>query len=383
MIYIEAYLMTISKKLEISDSASPFKPNWINLLFFVPAYLVAIFGYPLYLYFGGEPSWKEFAFAFVFYALGAMGITVGYHRAFSHRSFQMSPIFKWMALLLGSSSGEGSAISWCSDHRRHHKYEDTDKDPYNVKRSFWWAHMGWILGAPATSDFSNCPDLQKDPLLRHNHKYYWLWLTVTAGLIPLGIGFLVGRPLAFLLLGGFTRLFVVNQATFLINSYAHYFGRRPFSTKLTAKDSLFCSVLAWGEGWHNYHHRFPFDYRNGHKIYHWDPSKWVIASASYFGLASNLKRTPACEIYRARLQVQSENVVIPSPAYQKLEETVQTALKNWRQLSLEWETKKQDMSRLSQGQMTQLKQKLRVAKKEFQQAYASWRAVLKTAKSRV
>lgn len=345
----------------------------------VPTNVLGIVAWPLYLLLGGgDIQWPEvFLFLFMFF-WGFFGISMGYHRSLSHRSFKMSPFLNFITLLGGSSTAEGPALSWCADHRRHHRYEDTERDPYNVRRSFWWAHMGWMLGTPITTDFSNCPDLLKDPMLRHQYKYYALWLTVSCFGMPLFLGFLLGRPLESFLLAGLTRLFVVDQVTFLINSYAHYFGRRPFSKQITARDSLFLAVLTQGEGWHNYHHRFPFDYRNGPTPYHWDPSKWFIYLFQFLGLTSHLKRTPAAEIYRARIQAQRGELSVESMKLTLLNDSLERALQKWRALSIQWEAFKQGFEKHECfARIEHLKQSLREAKQDFFKHYTHWRENLK------
>ena len=233
--------------------------------------------------------------------------------------------------------------------------------------------MGWLLGSPTTTDFSNCPDLERDRLVRFQHRYYILWLIVSCFLLPLGLGFILGRPLACFLLAGLTRLFFVNHVTFCINSYAHYFGRRPYSVDLTARDSLICAILANGEGWHNFHHKFPFDYRNGHRFYHYDPTKWLIDLFRLLGLARDLKSTPAQEIYRAKIQTQRTKIVKEPMQLKTLSESLDAALAKWTLLGLEWQKFKSDIEIRKSGQLKVLKKRLRLARREFQLCYSSWK----------
>src|SRR5665213_2160392 len=156
----------------IGDSARSFGPNWTNIAFFLPIHLVGILAWPIYLILGGGIHWQECAIFFLMFLLGIIGINMGYHRAYSHLSFKTSPLLKFLVLVGGASVAEGSALAWCSDHRRHHKFQDTEKDPYNIRRGFWWAHMGWLIGSNTTTDFSNCPDLQRDRLMQNQHRYY-------------------------------------------------------------------------------------------------------------------------------------------------------------------------------------------------------------------
>jgi len=362
-----------------SDSSSGFTPNWLNISFVVPMHLIGLLAWPTYLYLShGDIRWPEIA-AFVFmFILGSIGVDVGYHRAFTHRAFHMSPFMRLLGLFGAASVGEGSALTWCSDHRRHHRFQDTDQDPYNVRRGFWWAHMGWILGSPTSSDFTNCPDLLKDKLVINQHKYYPIWLVLSCFLLPLGIGFLLGRPLQVFLFAGFTRLFLINHFTYLINSYAHYFGRRPYSSGITARDSLVCAILAQGEGWHNYHHRFPYDYRNGHRFYHYDPTKWFIFVAQFLGLTSNLKRTPAHEIYRARIQTKRQWISAPkTPHFAKLEEALDVSLAQWQEWHNELARIRFQMGEKGSKRIQTLKANANRARHEFKILYAEWKQWLK------
>jgi len=363
-----------------STSTNQFNPNWTNIAFIVPMHILGLTLWPLYVFLGGGIQWQEcVAFGFMYF-LAVLGINVGYHRAFSHKSYTPSNFMKWMIVLGGASTAEGSALTWCSDHREHHKFQDTDLDPYNINRGFWWAHMGWILGSTSTKNYSNCPDLSKDKLLKHQDRYYGTWVVLTCFGLPLVIGFLLGRPLATFLLAGITRLFIYNQLTFLINSYAHYFGRRPYSTEVTARDSLVCAILAQGEGWHNYHHRFPWDYRNGHRFYHWDPSKWIIYVGQHLGLTSNLKRTPMTEIFRAQIQVQRNRIGSLNPRSQFLFEAMEAALSRWTVLTYEWKRFKESVEDKSSDQILRVRQSIQRARNDFKFHYSSWQRSLQITK---
>jgi stearoyl-CoA desaturase (delta-9 desaturase) len=356
--------------------------------FIIPMHLMGLFAWPIYAISTGNIAWAEVIILVLMFYWGMFGIGVGYHRGFSHRAHDMNPFLRYFSLLAASSTAEGSALVWVADHRRHHLYEDTERDPYNVKRSFWWAHMGWMLGGPTTTDYSNCGDLLKDPVVRHQHDHYLWWMLFSCFGVPLFLGFLVGRPLEALLLAGFTRLFLINQVTYMINSYAHYFGRRPYSTKITARDSFICAFLTNGEGWHNFHHRFPFDYRNGHRFFHWDPSKWMIGVFAALGMTKNLKRTEPMAIYRARIQTEMQRVDVVNPRWEELAQSMDQALLRWQAMSLEWQKLRRELEDKSTHgveqlslQMKALQEKMRDAKKEFKDLYSQWRSIGNSAAS--
>lgn len=354
------------------NSPNQLSRNWAAIIFISITHFIGLFAWPIYLLYDGAPQWQEISAFFFMYFLTVLGVNFGYHRGICHRSFQMSRPLKFLSLFAASSTAENSALIWCSDHRRHHRYQDTERDPYNINQGFWWAHIGWIFGRSPKRDFSNCPDLLKDPLVMNQHRYYVIWLILSCFGLPLFIGFLIGRPLACLLLAGFTRLFVVNHITYLVNSWAHYFGRRPYDSKSTARDSLFVAILASGEGYHNFHHRFPFDFRNGHRWFEWDPTKWLIYLAYWTGQAWNLKRTPAVEIYRARIQTQELKVKVKNPEYEELSQVLKSALIRWRKLNFEWQQLRNSFDTESRERLKQLKTKMEEAKKDFKQRYQEW-----------
>ena len=200
-----------------------------------------------------------------------------------------------------------SILVWGSQHRTHHRFvDDVDKDPYSAKRGFWFSHMGWILRdyPSGRNDFTNAKDLQADRIVMFQHRYYLpLTLLMNIGL-PLALGWAVGDVWGVFLLGGLLRLVINHHFTWFINSLAHMWGSQPYTDENTARDNPVLAFLTYGEGYHNFHHIFQNDYRNGVKWYHFDPTKWLIALMSWVGLAHNLKRVPDLWIQRAQLAMQ-------------------------------------------------------------------------------
>jgi stearoyl-CoA desaturase (delta-9 desaturase) len=184
--------------------------------------------------------------------------------------------------------------------------DDVDKDPYSAKRGFWFSHMGWILRdyPSGRNDFTNAKDLERDPIVMFQHRYYLpLTLAMNIGL-PLALGWAVGDVWGVFLLGGLLRLVVNHHFTWFINSLAHMWGSQPYTDENTARDNPVLAFLTYGEGYHNFHHIFDNDYRNGVKWWQFDPTKWLIAAMSWVGLATNLKRVPDLWIQRAQLAMQ-------------------------------------------------------------------------------
>lgn len=266
-----------------------FRLNLPILFYFLSTTLIGVVSYPVWAALGAGFQLPEAAIFVLMMAIGYFGINFGYHRGFSHRSFKMNPFLRWMVLGAAASTGEGSALFWCSEHRRHHRYQDQEKDPYGIQKGFWWAHMGWML-QKRQGNFKNCKDLLQFRSVRLQHSYYWILFFLTSFGLPFALGLFFGRGLEALLLAGFSRLVLMNHVTYLINSAAHSIGRKPYDKSSTARDSHVLAFLTAGEGYHNYHHRYPFDYRNGHKALHWDPTKWLIFLLSKLGLVSDLKR---------------------------------------------------------------------------------------------
>ncbi len=230
----------------------------------------------------------------------SLSITAGYHRLFAHRTYVASGPVRFLFLLLGAAAFEQSAVKWSSFHRTHHAYTDTPRDPHNIRHGFFYAHAGWITLWKPFVDYGNVPDLMADRLVRHQHDHYRLW-SLGAGIgLPLALGLALGDVAGALLLGVLARSFLVLNSAFLVNSAAHSFGSRPYDAASSATDSTLTAFFTHGEGYHNFHHAFPGDYRNGVAWHAWDPTKWGIWLLSLVGLARDLKRTPAERVLQSR-----------------------------------------------------------------------------------
>ncbi|HVT17324.1 MAG TPA: fatty acid desaturase [Thermoanaerobaculia bacterium] len=279
--------------------------NWTNTTFLVGTLLIALVGTPWYVIQQGL-GWPEvLTFAGLWLAIG-ISVTGGYHRLFSHKCYQAAWPVRLFFLVFGSGALENSVISWSGDHRVHHSNVDEERDPYNIQKGFFWAHIGWIFFDNEPAPESVVRDLMEDPLVRWQHRWYKLLAPLVAFGIPLAVGLATGRVLGCLLIGGVLRLVVSHHGTFFINSLCHMVGRQPYSREHSARDSALMAVLAFGEGYHNYHHSFPFDYRNGIKGWHFDPAKWFIYTLSRLGLARDLRRASEAAILKARVEVQFE-----------------------------------------------------------------------------
>ncbi|KJE96633.1 stearoyl-CoA desaturase, variant [Capsaspora owczarzaki ATCC 30864] len=240
------------------------------------------------------------------YFASGLGITAGYHRLWSHKAYDAAWPLELFLALSGAAAMEGSGRWWCRNHRAHHKFTDTPKDPYNVRRSLLWAHIGWMLVKQNKNEvgYADITDLDENKILQWQHRNYPLLVLLCGVAVPwLTAGLLWGDWWGGYFYCVILRLVFIHHSTFFVNSLAHYLGNQPYSDMHTAFDSFITAVLSLGEGYHNYHHEFPQDYRNGIKWYHYDPTKWFIVACSYVGLAYNLKFIPKNEIDKAKLQM--------------------------------------------------------------------------------
>ncbi len=278
--------------------------NWVASSFLIATFFTAAIGTPLYLIrFGLDPF--QLALFLIYFVLTGLSITLGYHRLFSHRSFAAKWPVRLGTLVFGACAFEDSALDWSSDHRDHHKHTDSDDDPYNISRGFFWAHMGWIFFKLYPRELDNVADLKKDPLVMWQHRNH-RWVAVVVGfLLPALIGLAwsgwVGALGAFLL-AGVTRVVCVQHCTFFINSLCHTMGNRPYCGNTSARDSWLMALFTFGEGYHNYHHSFQHDYRNGVKHWQFDPTKWSIWLLSRFGLVTDLRRAAPEKVLLAELR---------------------------------------------------------------------------------
>lgn len=276
------------------------KVYWENLAVLAVTHLAGVAGVLHALFV--RASGLTLGLAGVWLVLCVLSTTGGYHRLFAHRAYRAAKAVRIFYLLFGAASGQGSALRWAADHRTHHAHTDEEADPHSVRRGFWWAHVGWLLYRAPPPDFRNVRDLQADPLVRLQDRFY-LPLAVGVGFaLPTLLARTWGDPLGGLLLAGFLRLAVQYQATFSINSVAHWIGRRPYAADTSARDSAWAALATLGEGYHNYHHRFPGDYRNGVRWHQFDPTKWWIWLLAKVGWAWDLRRAPPEAIRQARKQ---------------------------------------------------------------------------------
>ncbi len=261
--------------------------------------LAAIFSW------GGLLQWSDVAAFVITYLLCGLGITVGFHRLFTHRSFKTHRPTRWLIAVLGSAAVEGPVIEWVATHRKHHQFSDQAGDPHSPHvghdhgfigaiKGLFHAHVGWAFGSMEPADPNRyAKDLISEPALRFINNAFLLWVLVGLAL-PFGLGYAftgtIEGALTGLLWGGVVRIFVLHHATFSINSLCHFFGPSPYDTGDESRNLAWLAVPTLGESWHNNHHAFPTSARHGLGRFQLDFSAIVIDLMEKVGLAWDVIR---------------------------------------------------------------------------------------------
>jgi len=283
--------------------------NWPSLLFISGYHLILLTLLPLYLFFF-TPSALLIGLSIFLFITSGLAITAGYHRLFSHSTYRTNKFIEFIMLFFGTLATQGSALRWSYDHRLHHAHIDSDNDPYSVTKGFWHAHILWMFTNENPMDKKQITaDLARNPLINFQHKHYVLLMVAvnlfTTALVWLATGDLFGA----FIFSWVLRQFLSHHTTWFINSLAHYWGHQNYSTEHTAVDNYIMCFLTFGEGYHNYHHTFANDYRNGIRWYHFDPTKWLIWTLSKLGLASNLRKSSETRVLSLMLKEHKEALV--------------------------------------------------------------------------
>lgn len=259
-------------------------------------------------------SWLHLWIMLGAYLLSAFGITIGYHRLFTHRSFETNRPMKFILAVLGSMAVEGPLTRWVATHRCHHQHSDDHDDPHSPHlhgsgvigtiKGLWHAHMGWVFQPEVPGLSRYVSDLNNDPMLRWVSDMFLLWVAIGLA-VPALVGGLVSMSWSGVLLGliwgGLVRIFLVHHVTWSINSVCHVWGGRPYETDDQSRNNFIFGVLGLGEGWHNNHHAFPTSARHGLRWWQIDISYWVIRLMKLVGLASKV-RVPQPQVVEARRQ---------------------------------------------------------------------------------
>ena len=259
--------------------------------------------------------WVDLVLLVVPYVACAFGITVGFHRYFTHKSFEARTPVRVVLAILGCMTMQGPLTQWVTDHRKHHALSDKEGDPHSPHaghgeglrasfRGFVHAHVGWMfsnLGMEQGREYGS--DLYSDRLMRAIDRLYLVWVVLTLG-IPFAVGYAVGGTLGAgaegLVWGGLIRIFLYQHATFAVNSICHMFGRQDYRARDESRNNWIVAFLVFGEGWHNNHHAFPSSARHGLAWWQYDLSWWVIRGLEKLGLAWDVKLPTAEQMQRRR-----------------------------------------------------------------------------------
>ncbi|GAQ45560.1 acyl-CoA desaturase [Aspergillus tubingensis] len=273
--------------------------NWLNvtMIVLIPLYgCIQALWTPLRL--------KTAIWAVAYYFFTALGVTAGYHRLWAHRSYTATLPLRITLALAAGGSVQGSARWWARLHRSHHRYTDTERDPYSVHKGIFYAHFGWMILKQNPKRFgrTDISDLNADPVVVWQHRHF-LKIVILMGLVvPMVVAGLWDDWWGGFVYAGILRIFFVQQATFCVNSLAHWLGEQPFDDRNSPRDHVVTALATMGEGYHNFHHEFPSDYRNAIRWYQYDPTKWAIWCWGQVGLARDLKMFRENEIEKGRVQ---------------------------------------------------------------------------------
>ena len=273
------------------------------------------------LLWGVALSWLDVVLFLVLYSASALGNSVGFHRLFTHRSFETTKWLRATFAILGSLAMQGPVTQWVTDHRKHHALSDQEGDPHSPHagrgdgpfaplKGFTHAHVGWLFTLKGMErGWQYGRDLYEDKLIRSIDRLYLLWVVMTFGL-PFLVGYLVGGfswklGVEALVWGGLVRVFAYQHATFSVNSICHMFGRQDYRSRDEARNNWVVALLVFGEGWHNNHHAFPVSARHGLRRWQLDMSWWVIRGLEKLRLVSDVKVPDVAQLERRRLQPQS------------------------------------------------------------------------------
>ncbi|MGB1049051.1 MAG: fatty acid desaturase [Rhodothermales bacterium] len=271
--------------------------DWTNVLFLGGYHLLLVILLPIYLIQADVSASLVWSTAGL-WTLCLLAITMGYHRLYAHVTYKTHPMIEAFLAFWGTVATQGSIFSWSHDHRIHHRHVDTDLDPYSAPKGFWHSHVLWMLRKRPEINPRIIQDLWKRPTLQFQHKHFGSLMVVANTLAWAAVWAITGDPFGAFVIGVLLRMFLVHHCTWFINSLAHMWGSQPYSTEHTAVNNFILSILTFGEGYHNYHHTFAGDYRNGVRWWQFDPAKIVIWTLSKIGLARDLKKVNQLTIKR-------------------------------------------------------------------------------------
>ena len=225
-------------------------------------------------------------------------ITGGYHRYFAHRTYKMARVPQAIMAFGGTTAAQKGPLWWAANHRDHHRYADTEKDPHSPQQGVWWSHIGWILSGKFNErQYDKIPDFAKYPELRWMDRHDWV------GPWTLGVLSFLVAGWSGLVIGFFGSTVLLWHATFCVNSVAHLFGRRRYGSDDTSRNSLLVALVTMGEGWHNNHHHYPASARQGFFWWEFDPTYYILRMLSVVGIVKDLRKPPQTVKKSARIRL--------------------------------------------------------------------------------
>jgi len=354
--------------------------NWDTLAFVVIYHALILLLLPAFI---DVFSWGAFWLFLITYVIGGLSITVGYHRLYAHKAYAANPFFEWCILIGSALSFEMSALMWSHDHRIHHNQVDTEKDPYSIKKGFWYAHILWLFDYQRQYDKSLVSDLIKNPRVMLQDRYY-LPLVIGVNFAVFFLGWALVGPLASFYLGFLVRMAMIHHSTWFINSLCHTIGSKTYARELSAVDNAILALLTFGEGYHNYHHAFAADYRNGIRWYHFDPSKWTIWLASKLGLVKNLRVVNDITVQKSLVMKDKKMIIdhlneeideLATELKAKLEELSTIFEENATALML----KMRELKQASAGQKAKIQAEIKALKASLKETWNEWVEVTRMA----
>ncbi|XP_002411990.3 acyl-CoA Delta-9 desaturase [Ixodes scapularis] len=289
----------------IRGKPEPLEIIWINVFKILVIHLMALYGAYVAV---TAAQWKTLLFTLFYVGCSGLSVTAGAHRLWSHRSYKAKLPLRTLLMLFNCMAGQNDIYDWVRDHRVHHKYSETDADPHNVNRGFFFAHVGWLMcrkhpEVTKKGKAIDCADVYNDPVVRFQMRYH----------IPMTILFCFIMPTmiphrywgeakwnSFFVAAILRWVFQLNS-TWLVNSAAHIWGQKPYDKAISPSENWLVSVLAIGEGFHNYHHTFPWDYSTSELGWRLNPSTMFIEAMEKIGWAYDLKK-PTQEMIQQRVQ---------------------------------------------------------------------------------
>ncbi len=368
---------------ETPRTKKPF--NWVSGIFLIGYHLALLIVLPWYFMKHSLGAGMIISSIVLLYATG-MSITAGYHRLFSHRAYKANGFVEFLYLFFGAMAVQGSALIWCYDHRRHHNHVDTNDDPYNINRGFWYAHCLWLFEKPNKIEPRIVRDLLNNKMLVHQHENYGLWAIASNVVAVLVLGAIFSDFAGAIVIGWLLRMFALHHFTWFINSLAHMWGSKTFSQEHTAVDNWAISMLTFGEGYHNYHHTFATDYRNGIKWYNFDPTKWLIWGLNKLGFTKDLHRVKK-HVIKTKMVLEDKRLLLETlkdfwksekPAWEKsvneLSEQLLEKFSNMEELLTNYQELKK---KAETDGLASLKKEIESLKSNLQEDWNNWLSLCK------